>query len=216
MNAPAATTLDGNTDMGSKSTSKNSLLSGRCRALRWRWLESHFLHKKCRRSQPRSERPRPAPPDTSPLARFVPKENLVFYCEFSGLDSHEAAWKNTACCKMLNDTTLGEMLGAVSEQLLEKLLSIIPNHRLNGGEIVTLIKHSAGFRLGRRRLNADPRPPMDTGGRSCSAEGPTKITRFQAVSWAGSWEREAEGRPQKRRPRSGHRAGRGPSSPGHG
>jgi hypothetical protein len=83
------------------------------------------------------------PPDTSPLSRFVPKENLVVYLEFSGLDSHEAAWKNTSCYKILNDTTFGEVLGAVSEQLLEKVLSFVPGHRLSGSQIVALVKHTA-------------------------------------------------------------------------
>ena len=90
--------------------------------------------------------------------RFVPKENLVAYFEFAGLDAHDAAWKNTASYKMLNDTTLGEMLGAVSEQLLEKVVSIIPDHGLSGSEIVTLVKHSArsGWVVA---LNADPKAP---------------------------------------------------------
>ena len=59
---------------------------------------------------------------------------------------------------MLNDTTLGEMLGAVSEQLLDKILTIVPDHRLSGGEIVTLVKHAArsGWVFA---LNADPKSP---------------------------------------------------------
>src|SRR5262249_5524839 len=48
------------------------------------------------------------------LARFVPKENLICYVEFAGLDSHSEAWNNTAASKMLRDTTLGEMLGLVA------------------------------------------------------------------------------------------------------
>jgi hypothetical protein len=96
------------------------------------------------------------PPDTSPLSRFVPKENLVTYLEFAGLDSHEAAWKNTASYKILNDTTFGEVLGAVSEQLLEKVLSFVPGHRLSGSEIVGLVKHStrSGWVLA---FHADPK-----------------------------------------------------------
>ncbi len=85
----------------------------------------------------------PAPPDTSPLARYAAKENLAAYMEFAGLESHDAAWKNTSSYKMLTETTLGEMLGAVSEQLLEKVVSFIPGHRLSGSEIVSLVKHSA-------------------------------------------------------------------------
>ncbi len=82
-------------------------------------------------------------PATGRLARFVPKENLVVYIEFAGLDAHEAAWKNTASFKMLTGTTLGEVVEAVSEQLLEKALSFIPGHRLSGTDIVKLAKYSA-------------------------------------------------------------------------
>ena len=79
-----------------------------------------------RRRPPYRRRKRLRRPDTSPLARFVPKENLVAYFEFSGLDSHEAAWKNTASYKMLTDTTLGEMLGMVVGAVAREDLSIIP------------------------------------------------------------------------------------------
>ena len=42
------------------------------------------------------------------LARYVPKQdNLFFYFEFDGLDAHQAAWKNSAAYKLLNDTKLG-------------------------------------------------------------------------------------------------------------
>ena len=84
-----------------------------------------------------------AAPETSPLARFVPKENLAVYIEFAGLDSHEAAWKSTASYKMLTRTTLGEVVEAVSEQLLEKAVSFLPGHRLSGSDIVKLAKYSA-------------------------------------------------------------------------
>ena len=117
--------------------------SKRCRCS-WRWRPGSSPRLRRRHRRPRFVRkPQPAPPDTSPLARFVPKENLVVYLEFAGLDAHEAAWKNTSSYKMLTETTLGEMLGAVSEQLLEKVVNYIPGHRLSGSEIVSLIKHSA-------------------------------------------------------------------------
>ncbi len=117
-----------------------------------------------------------APADTSPLARFVPKENLAVYFEFSGLDSHDAAWKNTASYKMLTETPLGEMLSMVSEQLLDKVLSFVPSRRLSGGEIVTLVKHSA--RLGWVvALNTDPKAPLGYRGTFVLRGGADKETR---------------------------------------
>ena len=143
----------------------------------------------------------PAPPDTSPLARYVPKDNLVAYWEFSGLDSHEAGWKNTASFKMLNETTLGEMLGVLSEQLLDKLMSIVPNHQLNGAEIVSLVKHSArsGWVLA---LNADPKAPNGYRGTFVLRGGASRENRAlisRLMGWVmGSAKRRGEPKGERR------------------
>ena len=81
--------------------------------------------------------------DARPLARYVPKENLVLYAEFAGLDAHAEAWKKTAAYKMLNQTPLGVMLEEVAAQLLDKGMSYLPNRRLSGTEVVTLVKNTA-------------------------------------------------------------------------
>jgi hypothetical protein len=78
----------------------------------------------------------------APLARYFPKENLIVYLELSGLDAHTDAWNKTAAYKMLTETPLGEMLGEVGAQLLDKVLSYAPGHKLNGQEILTLFKHA--------------------------------------------------------------------------
>ncbi len=129
------------------------------------------------RAQTTEARPaKVAPPDTSPLARFIPKENLALYIEFAGLDAHEAAWKNSASYKMLNETTLGEVLEAVSEQLLEKAVSFFPDHRLSGKEIVTLVKHSAraGWVVA---LNADSKARLGYRGTFVLRGGASKDNR---------------------------------------
>jgi hypothetical protein len=99
-----------------------------------------------------------AEPNLVPLGRFVPKDNLILYVEFAGLDAHPDAWKNTAACKMLNDTPLGAMLEAVASQLLDKGLTYLPNLKLSGSELVTLTKHAArsGWVLA---VNANPKGP---------------------------------------------------------
>jgi len=99
-----------------------------------------------------------AAPQDTPLARFVPKDNLILYMEFAGVDAHSDSWKNTAAFKMLNETPLGAMLEEVAGQLLDKALSFSPNHKLSGAEIVTLAKHAArsGWVLA---LNANPKGP---------------------------------------------------------
>ena len=94
------------------------------------------------------------------LARFIPKENLLLYCEFSGLDAHAASWHKTAAYRMLTETPLGSMLETVTGQLLDKALSFVPNRRLSGPEVVTLLKHVA--RSG-WVIAAHARPAADAG-----------------------------------------------------
>jgi hypothetical protein len=70
----------------------------------------------------------------------VPRDRLIFYLAFDGLDAHSEAWEKTAAFKMLNSTPLGVMLEEVAAQLLEKLLNSVPNRKLTGAEVVTLVK----------------------------------------------------------------------------
>ncbi len=79
----------------------------------------------------------------TPLARYFPKDNLIFYFEFSGVDAHADAWNKTAAYKMLTETPLGDMLEEVGTQLLDKALSYAPGHKLDGKEIIALWKHAA-------------------------------------------------------------------------
>ena len=81
--------------------------------------------------------------EPTPLARYIPRENLLFYFEFAGLDAHSSTWNKTAAYRLLNDLPLGVMLEEVAGQLLDKALSFSPNRRLTGPEAVTLIKHVA-------------------------------------------------------------------------
>jgi len=100
------------------------------------------------------------PADVVPLGRFVPKENLFIYVEFAGLNAHTEAWKKTAACKMLMDTPLGGMLEEVSAQLLDNVLSVVPDKKVTGAEIVTLVKNAAqsGFVVA---VNANAKNPSD-------------------------------------------------------
>lgn len=94
--------------------------------------------------------PKPPPIDTAPLSRYFPKQDLQVYAEFAGLDAHADAWRQTAAYKLLNETTLGVMLEDVVAQLADRALVSSPNRRLNGAEVVTLIKQIAktGFAVG--------------------------------------------------------------------
>lgn len=74
------------------------------------------------------------------MPRFVPRDNLIFYVDFDGLDAHAEAWRKTAAYRMLNQTPLGVMLEEVAAQLLVKPLDSVPNRKLTGAELVTLVK----------------------------------------------------------------------------
>ena len=98
--------------------------------------------------------PPPGPVDSSPLGRYVPRENLVAYVEFAGLDAHADAWKKTAAYRMLTSTSLGAMLEDVAAQVFDRVLDSAPNRKINGTELVTIIEQMMrrGWLLA---LNAD-------------------------------------------------------------
>jgi hypothetical protein len=126
------------------------------------------------------------PAEVVPLGRYVPKENLFFYAEFAGLKAHTEAWKKTAACKMLMDTPLGGMLEEVSAQLLENVLSVVPDKKVSGAEIVTLVKNAAqsGFVLAINANPKDPSSPMQgTFVLRGAANKPFRTTSGRLMGW---------------------------------
>src|ERR1700733_8886594 len=75
--------------------------------------------------------------DTKPLARYVPKDNLLVYAEFSGLDAHADAWRKTAAYKMLNETPAGAMLIDVLGQTADGLLENAPEGAKPSGKQIS-------------------------------------------------------------------------------
>ncbi len=71
----------------------------------------------------------PAVSKSTDLARYVPKDDLIVFLEFDGLDAHSAAWKNSATYKILTETKTGALVEDIATQLLEKAIadSPIPN-----------------------------------------------------------------------------------------
>ena len=49
----------------------------------------------------------------------MPRQDLIFYLEFDGLDAHADAWKKSAAYKLLNDTKLGALLEDLASQGVE-------------------------------------------------------------------------------------------------
>jgi hypothetical protein len=100
----------------------------------------------------------PASESAVPLAKFVPKDNLVLYVESAGLDAHDDAWKKTSAYKMLNDARLGGMFEEFGAQTLDWLLRHTLARKVKGEELVSLFEFTMhhGFVVG---VNADAKAP---------------------------------------------------------
>src|SRR5262249_23120941 len=77
----------------------------------------------------------------SALARYVPREALVFYFEFDGLDTRSAAWHRSAAYKLLSDTKLGALIEDLAGQAIDlSQQSVPPEQRAKPGDIVEQLK----------------------------------------------------------------------------
>ena len=83
-------------------------------------------------------------------ASYIPRESLVTYIEFAGLDAQQAAWKGTAAYGLLNKTTCGAMLKDVVAQTIDGMLTDSPAGKPSGAEVVGFVEEFArsGFVLG--------------------------------------------------------------------
>jgi prepilin-type processing-associated H-X9-DG protein len=80
---------------------------------------------------------------TTPLARYVPANDLVAYWELEGLDSHPAAWKKSAAYKLLNDTSLGALIEDLAAQAIDLYQQNGPaEKRIASADYLALIKHA--------------------------------------------------------------------------
>jgi hypothetical protein len=96
----------------------------------------------------------------APLARYFPREDLVVYAEFDGLDARPDVWRKSAAYRLLNETTTGSMLEDVARQLLDRALASAPGPRLSGAEVLTVFEHvsRSGFAFGIVRNPSEPKP----------------------------------------------------------
>lgn len=117
--------------------------------------------------------------DSAPLSRFAPRDGLLIHMEFNGLDAHEAAWRQTAAFKMLNDTPLGVMLEDVAGQMFQKLADRGGERKFSGTEIVTVLKHVArsGFLFAGTAPKAGGDPAKDSVGVMVLRNGARKDVR---------------------------------------
>lgn len=103
-----------------------------------------------RAQAPAAKNAAPPPPDTRPMARYIPRENLAVYAGTDGLETVTEAWNRTAAYKILTETSVGSMLEEMLTQLADQRMADNPNRKMNGADLVTIVKHVAryGFALG--------------------------------------------------------------------
>jgi prepilin-type processing-associated H-X9-DG protein len=95
----------------------------------------------------------PKPAASAPLARYFPRQDLVVYAEFEGLDAHRDAWNKSAAYRLLSETTTGAMLEHSIVQVLDLVLASQPQAPATSDDFVALGKHllRSGFALGINR-----------------------------------------------------------------
>ena len=96
------------------------------------------------RAQQEQRTPPPANALTESLARYVPRQDLVLYLEFQGLDLHAAAWHKTAAYRLLSETSLGTLLEDLAIQAIEVYEETSPaTIRVKGVDAVETVKRIA-------------------------------------------------------------------------
>lgn len=127
----------------------------RCGQLVWLWaLAALFMAGKPAAAQAPADAPAPS------LARYLPRQDLLFLLEFEGLDAHAAAWNKSAANKLLNDTKLGTLLEDVAGQVIEAAQQgVPPREQLSSAQYLDLLKHGVrnGFAVG-----VTGRPPRNS------------------------------------------------------
>jgi hypothetical protein len=131
-----------------------------------------------------------------PLARALPRQDLIFFLQFDGLDAHAGAWKKSAAYNLLNDTKLGALLEDLAAQGAELAQQPVPpGKRVAGASVLELFERIAreGFAFaiwGKAPKGARVAVVLRHG------EGPRIARLFEAASSAGRPDR-AEGNAER-------------------
>jgi prepilin-type processing-associated H-X9-DG protein len=94
------------------------------------------------------------------LARYFPRQDLVVYAEFEGLDAHQDLWRKTAAYRLLNETTTGAMLQDLIVPLIDRAMDSAPRPALTGREWLAAVQDVArsGVAFAIVRAPEEPRP----------------------------------------------------------
>ena len=92
-------------------------------------LSIPFKAGRAHKARNRSGRAAPMPS----LASYVPRQDLLLYLEFRGLDAHAGAWQKTAACRLLSETKLGTLLEDMAIQAIEVYQETVADQDSNQG-----------------------------------------------------------------------------------
>jgi prepilin-type processing-associated H-X9-DG protein len=96
------------------------------------------------RAQDEKPKGRAALASTRSPANFVPRQDLLLYFEFKGLDAQADAWQKTAAWRLLSETKLGALLEDMVIQAIEVYQeTIATKFRIKGVDAVDVLKRVA-------------------------------------------------------------------------
>jgi prepilin-type processing-associated H-X9-DG protein len=78
------------------------------------------------------------------LASFVPRQDLILYLEYQGLDAHDGAWHKTAAYRLLSEIKFGSLLEDMAIQAIDVYQESFPGtFRAKGVDAVEIVKRIA-------------------------------------------------------------------------
>jgi prepilin-type processing-associated H-X9-DG protein len=94
------------------------------------------------------------------LARYVPRQDLIFMLEYEGLDAYPDAWRATAAYKLLTETKLGALMEDLAGQGLQMAFASAEQPpQIKPGEIIELVKSGVRGGFAFALVGKDPRGP---------------------------------------------------------
>ena len=107
--------------------------------MRWRIscsvasVQSWPFRSPSRQARAQGEKPHGRAAPMPSLASYVPRQDLLLYLEFQGLDAQAEAWQKTAACRLLSETKLGALLEDMAIQAIEVYQETVADQDSNQG-----------------------------------------------------------------------------------
>jgi hypothetical protein len=98
----------------------------------------------CARAQAEKAKGPAARMSTPPVASYIPRQDLLLYLEFKGLDAQAEAWQKTAAYRLLSETKIGALLEDLAIQAIDVYEETLSTRvRIKGVDAVDALKRVA-------------------------------------------------------------------------